>query len=165
METTPSELERYEELQMQAIDFARTGDTDTLRRMIAVGMPVNLSDAKGQTLLMIASYNGNLETTRMLLEAGAEVDRRNDRGQTPLGGVAFKGNLEAVKLLLDYGADANADNGNGMTPLSYAKMFGRHEVAAYLQSQGAKCTLRDRLLGIPGSIFGHLVPGQDKMAS
>ena len=58
--------------------------------MLNAGLPVNLADAKGQTLLMLASYNGNLETTRMLLKHGADVDRRNDRGQTPLGGVAFR---------------------------------------------------------------------------
>ncbi len=160
METIQSELERYEELQRHAIDFARNGDTYTLWCMIDAGLPVNLSDNKGQSLLMIATYNGNLDTAQMLLTVGAEVDRRNDRGQTPLGGVAFKGNLEAVKLLLEHGADINADNGNGMTPLSYAKMFGRREVAEYLQSCGAKCTFRDRLLGIPGALFGHLVPGQ-----
>jgi len=64
---------------------------------------VNLADAKGNSLLMLASYNGEVETTRMLLGRGADVDRRNDRGQTPLGGAAFKGDEEIVALLLAHG--------------------------------------------------------------
>lgn len=76
---------------------------------------MKLGDHRGNTLLMLASYNGNVETTGMLLEHGAEVDSRNDRGQTPLGGVAFKGCEEIVALLLEHDADVDADNGAGMT--------------------------------------------------
>ena len=66
--------------------------------MLRHGLPVNLADNKGNSLLMLASYNDHLETARMLLVHGAGVDRRNDRGQTPLGGVAFKGYEEMVTL-------------------------------------------------------------------
>lgn len=154
---TDAEEARYAELQRQALDFARHGETNALRLMVEAGLPVNLCDAKGQSLLMLASYNGNLETTRMLLALGAEVDRRNDRGQTPLGGVAFKGYLDIVKLLVTHGADIHADNGGGMTPLSFAAMFGRHDVVGYLVSCGAQLRLRDRVLGIGGSLLGQVV--------
>src|SRR5579859_1250248 len=112
--TTESEEKRYAELQQMALDFARHGETERLATMIEHGLAVNLLDTRGQTLLMLASYNGNLETTRMLLEYGAEVDRSNVRGQTPLGGAAFKGYEEIAALLLDHGADIEADNGGGM---------------------------------------------------
>jgi hypothetical protein len=101
-------------------------------------------DARGNTLLMLASYNGNAETARMLLEHGAAADRRNDRGQTPLGGVAFRGYEQIVTLLLEHGADIDADNGGGMTPLMYAAMFGRARVAAQLQARGASLRRRNR---------------------
>ena len=60
-------------------------------------MSVNLTDHKGNTLLMLASYNGNFETTKMLLEYKAEVDRKMIEGQTPLAGVCFKGYFDIVK--------------------------------------------------------------------
>ena len=98
MQTAVSEAEekRYAELQELALDYVRSGETESLAAMVRHGLPVNLADAKGNTLLMLASYNGQLETARMLLAAGAQVDRRNDRGQTPLGGVAFTSTLPSA---------------------------------------------------------------------
>ncbi len=86
---TEAEERRYAELQQMAFDFARNGETKSLMEMINHGLPVNLADDKGNSLLMLASYNGNLETTRELIQTGADANRRNDRGQTPLGGAAF----------------------------------------------------------------------------
>ncbi len=142
---TEAEEQRYAELQLLALDCARGGQTETLAAMLASGLPANLADSKGQTLLMLASYHGHLDTTRLLLERGAEVDRRNDRGQTPLGGVAFKGELEIVSLLLDHGAEIDADQGGGMTPLMLAAMFGRTRVVDLLSARGASPQRRNRL--------------------
>ena len=142
---TEAEEKRYAELQHAALGFARHGETDSLAAMVDAGLPVNLADAKGNSLLMLASYHGNEATARMLLERGAEVDRRNDRGQTPLGGVAFKGCGEIVELLLKHGADVEADNGSGMTPVMFAAMFGRTAVMEQLRAHGASLTRRNRL--------------------
>ena len=145
MVITEAEERRYAELQALALDYARWGETASLAAMLFHGLPVNLADAKGNSLLMLASYNGNLETTRMLLKNGADVDRRNGRGQTPLGGVAFKGYAEIVSVLLEHGASIDADNGGGMTPLMFAAMFGRNEVVELLKLRGASLQRRNRL--------------------
>jgi ankyrin repeat protein len=142
---TKAEEKRYAELQTLAVDYARLGDTELLAAMLRHGLPVNLADAKGNSLLMLASYNGNLDTARVLLEFGAEVDRRNDRGQTPLGGVAFKGYEEIAILLLEHEADIDADNGGGMTPIMFASMFGRTGMVGQLKARGALLTHRNRL--------------------
>ena len=142
--TTEYEEKRYAELQMLALDFARRGETVELAGMLRHGLPVNLADMKGQTLLMLASYHGHIATTRMLLEFGADVDRRNHRGQTPLGGAAFKGEEEIVELLLKHGADIDADNGGGMTPLMFAAMFGRTNVVDLLKIRGASLQERNK---------------------
>ena len=143
--TSATEEARYAELQQTALDFARTGETEPLSEMLRHGLPVNLADAKGNSLLMLACYHGHADTARMLLARGADADRRNDRGQTPLGGVAFKGCEEIVALLLGHGADIDADNGNGMTPLMFAAMFGRTRVVEQLQAHGASMQRRNRL--------------------
>ena len=157
MQTTVTEAEEkhYAELQYMALGFARNGDTKHLAAMLHAGLPVNLSDAKDNSMLMLASYNGEVETAQMLLEHGADADRRNDRGQTPLGGAAFKGYEEIVALLLAHGADIDADNGGGMTPLMFAAMFGRTKVVAQLQAHGASLNRRNRL-GISARFMTHL---------
>ncbi|MCB2181896.1 MAG: ankyrin repeat domain-containing protein [Desulfobulbaceae bacterium] len=134
---TSEEEKRYAELQLMALDMARCGDTAELEKMVMAGLPINLCDGKGNSLLMLAAYNGRHETASMLLRYGAEVDRRNDHHQTPLGGVAFKGNLEMVRMLLHAGADINADNGGGRTPLMFAAMFGHRQIVEYLLERGA----------------------------
>jgi hypothetical protein len=134
---TEEEEARYAELQQFALECARDGETATLESMVAAGLPVNLADERGNTLLMLAAYRGREETARMPLARGAEVDRRNDHGQTPLGGVAFKGDLPLVEALLEGGAAVDADNGGGRTPLMYAAMFGHRLVVNRLLEVGA----------------------------
>jgi len=142
---TEAEERRYAELQHLGLECARRGDTELLRSMVEAGLPVNLADAKGNTLLMLAAYHDHAGTVRMLLERGAEVDRRNDRGHTPLGGVAFKGDEEIVALLLAHGAEVDADNGGGMTPIMFAALFGRTRVVEQLRRHGASLRRRNRL--------------------
>ncbi|BCX80163.1 ankyrin repeat domain-containing protein [Campylobacter sp. 19-13652] len=148
-----AELARYDELCLMALDFARQDRVDELAKMLDAGLSVNLKSHKGDTLLMLASYNDSLSVVRLLLARGATVDERNDRGQTPLAGAAFKGHLAVVKALVEAGADVNANNGMGATPLSFAVMFGRGEVAKYLKSQSAKSGIISKILSTFVRIF------------
>lgn len=153
MEATADELKRYEELQVIALDFARTGKTEDLKAMLQSGMPLNLSDHKGNSLIMLASYNGNLETTVMLVSFGAEVDKKNDRGQTPLAGVCFKGYLDIVKVLVKAGANIYENNGMGTTPIMFASMFGNYEIVKYLSEQNKNNNFKSKIYLITSKIF------------
>jgi len=135
MQISLEEQKRYEELQLFALDFARMGKTEDLKAMLEAKMPVNLCDHKGNTLIMLASYNGNAQTTQMLVDRGANVDQKNDRGQTPLAGVCFKGYLDIVKILVKGGANIYENNGMGTTPIMFASMFGNYEIVKYLNNQ------------------------------
>lgn len=139
------EEQRYEELCLMALNFARNNETQNLASMIDAGLPVNLKSSKGDTLLMLACYNNSFETAKMLLEKGALVDEKNDRGQTPLAGVCFKGYLDIVKLLVENGANIDENNGMGMTPYSFAVMFGRKEIAQYLLKKSKKTGILKRI--------------------
>lgn len=156
---TPEEEARYAALQLRALDDARDGATAELEAMIAAGLPANLSDTKGNSLLMLAAYHGHEDTARMLLRRGADPDRRNDRGQTPLGGVAFKGHLPLVRLLIEAGAQVDADQGGGRSPLMFAAMFGHRKVVECLLAAGADPSRQSvfglstrQLAGITGAI-------------
>ena len=117
-----------------AAELARKGDTAGLAALLKDGLAVDAQDAKGNTLLMLASYHGRAEVVQLLLKSGATVDLRNDKGQTPLGGVAFKGYVEIASLLLDAGADPLADQG-GSTPADFATLAGKSEILALLQAR------------------------------
>ena len=152
MEISQEEQKRYEELQLFALDYSRRGMTQDLKAMLDAGMPVNLCDHKGNSLIMLASYNGNAETTQMLANMGAQVDRKNDRGQTPLAGVCFKGYLDVVKILVGSGANIYENNGMGTTPIMYASMFGNYEIVKYLNNQNS--SLKSKLYLLISKIFG-----------
>ncbi len=160
MTLSAEEEKRYAELQAMALDAARHGELDLLEPMLEAGMPVNLCDEKGNTLLMLAAYHGHPQTVWALLRRDAEVDARNDRKQTPLAGVAFKGHLDVAKLLLDAGADPVADQGGGRTPVMFAAMFGHLEMVKLLESSAVKQGWRKsslgwlaRLMAIPRVLF------------
>jgi hypothetical protein len=75
---------------------------------VDAGVPANLSNDKGDTLVILAAYHGHPQTVTALLKRGADPDRPNDRGQTPLAGATFKGERAVIDALLDGGADPTA---------------------------------------------------------
>ncbi|MEU3196577.1 MULTISPECIES: ankyrin repeat domain-containing protein [unclassified Streptomyces] len=105
-----------------AMDLAREGGTDQLAEFVAHGLPVDVRDAAGNTLLMLAAYHGHADTVRTLVRLGADPDLRNDRDQTPLAGALFKGADDVVTVLREAGADL--DSGTP-TARAAAAMFGR----------------------------------------
>lgn len=110
-----------EEFATRMFDLARVGETEALRAYVAAGLPVDLCNGKGDTLLMLAAYHGHAATVRMLSELGADPGRANDRGQTPLAGAVFKKESDVVRALLDAGADPKAGTPSA---IDTARMFG-----------------------------------------
>jgi hypothetical protein len=93
---------------LEVVDFARTGETRSLADAIAAGIPVNLTNGAGDTLLILAAYHCHLDTVEMLLEHGADWARVNDRGQTALAAATFRRHRPIVTVLLAAGADPDA---------------------------------------------------------
>lgn len=113
------------ELATKLFELARTGEAATLAAYIDAGVPVNLCNDKGDTLLMLAAYHGQRAAVTALLERGADPDRANDRGQTPAAGAVFKGEDDILKALLAAGADPDAGTPSARES---ATVFGRTEV-------------------------------------
>jgi len=96
----------------EALDFAsriynaaRAGDLPLFNQALPAGLPPNMTNEKGDSLIMLASYHGHPELVRLLLSHGADPNRLNDRGQSPLAGAVFKNEDEVVEALLEGGAD------------------------------------------------------------
>jgi uncharacterized protein len=96
------------ELAGRVFDLARGGYTRELAEYVDAGVPVDLTNDKGDTLLILAAYHGHAETVGALLDRGADHSRANDRGQTALAAAVFKQSTATVTRLLQAGADPDA---------------------------------------------------------
>ncbi|MER7839472.1 ankyrin repeat domain-containing protein [Streptomyces sp. NPDC096040] len=113
------------ELATKIFDLARQGRTEALVAYLDAGVPANLTNDRGDSLVMLAAYHGHAEAVRELLARGGEADRVNDRGQTPLAGAVFKGETEVIKVLMEAGADPAAGTPSAADT---ARMFGKAEL-------------------------------------
>jgi ankyrin repeat protein len=126
----PSELDAdVIEFAHRMFEAARNGWADDLEHNLKLGLPANLTNDKGDTLLMLAAYHDHPDTVRVLLEAGADTSRSNDRGQTALGAAVFRQNEVTVRALLGAGADPDA---GGPSAREMAAFFQLAEMAAIL---------------------------------
>lgn len=125
------------------LDSVRRGDAARIASLLERGLPPNLRDHKGDSLLMLAAYHGHHDTAAALLRHGADPELANDRGQTPLGGAVFKGDRAMVELLLAQGARVDGAGPDGRTPLMLAAMFNRLELLEMLLARGADPGVRD----------------------
>ncbi|MEU6948728.1 ankyrin repeat domain-containing protein [Streptomyces sp. NPDC046316] len=113
------------ELASKVFDLARTGDAETLAAYLDAGVPANLTNDRGDSLVMLAAYHGHADAVTALLARGADADRANDRGQTPLAGAVFKGEDPVVRALLAGGANPEAGTPSAVDT---ARMFGKAEL-------------------------------------
>ncbi|QBJ89546.1 ankyrin repeat domain-containing protein [Streptomyces seoulensis] len=113
------------ELATKIFDLARQGRTEELVAYVDAGVPVGLTNDRGDCLLMLAAYHGHADAVRALLQRGADPDRINDRGQSPLAGAVFKGEAAVIQALLDGGADPAAGTPSA---IDTARMFGKAEL-------------------------------------
>ncbi|QKV91516.1 ankyrin repeat domain-containing protein [Streptomyces sp. NA02950] len=124
-ETEPAHDPEVLQLAAKVFDLARHGDTDTLAAYVDAGVPANLTNDKGDSLLMLAAYYGHPAVVSALLERGADPNRVNERGQTPIAGATFKGEEEVLRVLLAGGADPRAGSPSAVET---ARMFGRQDL-------------------------------------
>ncbi|KAI1483662.1 hypothetical protein K445DRAFT_322543 [Daldinia sp. EC12] len=96
----------------EAIEFAgrmynaaRAGEIEIFQQALPAGLPPNMTNEKGDSLLMLAAYHGHADLVKLLIQHGADPNRINDRGQSPLAGAVFKKEDSVIEALLEGGAD------------------------------------------------------------
>jgi ankyrin repeat protein len=110
-------------------ELAREGDAPALADALAHGLPPNLTNDKGDTLLILASYHAHADAVDVLLAAGADHSRANDRGQTALAAAVFRQSEPIVRALLAAGADPH---GGGPSAVETARFFDLPAMSALL---------------------------------
>jgi uncharacterized protein len=121
----PARGPEIRQLAAEAFDLARQGDATALADRIDAGVPVDVTNDRGDTLLMLAAYHSHADAVRVLLERGAQPDGDSDRGQTPLAGAVFKEAQDVIDALLEAGADPAA---GAPSAIDTARMFGKQEL-------------------------------------
>jgi ankyrin repeat protein len=101
-----------------------------------------VTDAQGQTPLMIAAAFGSFETVRLLADAGAAINTTSNAGLTALHLTAS--DVRKVRLLLDRGASVDVSSKLGRTPLLVAASTqGATAVVKVLLTKGANVNHAD----------------------
>ena len=120
----------------KAIDYATAHG---LREVVARLSCGNDRDARGNTPLHQAVYNGQGEIVRtLLLSDKSMLDSTNDGGETPLILACMQGNLVMVNLLLGTGADPGKAMLSGNAPIHYAAISGNRFIGeALLKAKAA----------------------------
>ncbi len=128
-----------------------TGESETVRRLIAEGVDVHTPGSYGAAPLTLASRYDNTDILQMLLEAGAEINASDKTGYTALMEAANCMKSDSLRLLIQCGAEINARSEIGATPLIYGVFaLGENfetptpnDVVAILLASGADLQLRD----------------------
>jgi ankyrin repeat protein len=75
-------LDQAEGLGARLLQAASEGHDMVVRQVLALGAPVNVTDERGTTALMIAARNGDLGMMQALLSRGADASARDSQGRT-----------------------------------------------------------------------------------
>jgi ankyrin repeat protein len=75
-------LEQAEALGRRLLQATTEGHDTAVRQLLAMGAPVNITDERGTTALMIAARNGDLGLLQALLSRGADPSVRDSQGRT-----------------------------------------------------------------------------------
>jgi ankyrin repeat protein len=124
---------------------AQTALLDTVMlSLLERGLPVNLKDGNGRTLLSYAASWGYESVVKTLLQKGAYIEQRDEHGHTPLSSAAIWSRSEAtVKLLCDSGAQIDTKDAQGRTPLSRAAAESQSQLVVILCDNGAEIDSKD----------------------
>lgn len=122
-------------------DLARNGDA-LLLEYLKGGLPPNLTNNRGDTLLMLAAYHGHTALVKgMLTEVPRPSDpnQLNGRGQSIVAGAVFKGYDEVVKVLIEGGADPLAGQPNAEeTAAMFNKLDGENGFKALFENAAGR---------------------------
>ena len=111
---------------------ARSGDTATMRLLLAAGADAKVITKDGNNALQFAAGIGYrdkqtqgtdaqaLEAVKLCMDQGLDINQADNKGETALHGAANRGSDVLVKFLVEHGAKLDAKSKAGFTPLDIA---------------------------------------------
>ena len=110
-------LASYEvdELAAQCVSWARHCRVDEIAYALSRGADINVRDASGNTMLIVAAQNGHRPVLELLVDRGADLNVTNAKGNSALHYLFAYGFQAEADLLISKGADDYAQNLEGYT--------------------------------------------------
>lgn len=97
--------------------LARHGHHDAVSALFDRGLPVDVRDAHGNTVLAVACQNGQRRVAKAALRRGADLNAQNRKGNTPLHFCYAFGYGDTLgAYLISKGADEAVRNAAGLLP-------------------------------------------------
>ncbi|WP_199184059.1 ankyrin repeat domain-containing protein [Cryobacterium sp. Y57] len=112
-------------------DLARDGLTGPLGEMIDAGVPLDVVNPRGDTLLIVAAYQQHPDTVAELLRRGADTSAINTMGQSAISCAVFRNNEVILRLLLEADADPRLGTHSGV---AIADQFGLPRMREVIES-------------------------------
>ena len=97
---------------------------------------INITNKKGWSPLMVASFEGKLLCCKTLIILGANLDQSNPNGTTPfmysMSHAKNSGNFEVAKLLIKEGCVTDALDMFDLSAIDYAKKNSDNDIIKFL---------------------------------
>ncbi len=119
-------------------------DVKKLSSFLKRGVPVDMRNEFGDTILMQAAGTGNIPLLEEILKHNPDIEARSrGRGDTAVMCAAESGKTKAVLFLHNAGAKLDARNNGKKTSLMLAAWEGHLDTVAQLRKLGANPRLKD----------------------
>lgn len=151
----------------QLLEAAGQGDVQTVIKLLALGVGVDVRDARGNTPLLLATDGNHVDVAKVLIDAGADVNAQNQIHDSAYLLAGAQGRLDILALTLSHGADLKSTNRYGGTALIPACERGHVEVVKVLLQAGVDpnhvnrlgwtCLLEAILLSDGGPVHQEIV--------
>ena len=130
---------REHKKQLDFFEACIVGDTDTIRKHLAIGQDINQRSADGFTPLGLAIFFRQPETARLLMDAGANLNLKatNTTQVGPIHAAVARSDIASLQILLLRGADPNLSQQRMMRPIHEAAAAGNLPIVAMLLMFGA----------------------------
>ncbi len=130
---------------------SRENDPAALKKFLAAGYKVDLTNPDGDSALHIAASAGAEKSAHLLMDRGAKLDQMGGAGRTPLMAAVIADQTLMVRWLLRNGADPQPKDADGFFPLMLAVREGRGgavaELAPYMRERLDDALLFAALVG------------------
>jgi ankyrin repeat protein len=125
------------------IAAAGAGDVAALQKLLALGLPIDATDAQGATALLRAAGNGHAAAVACLLEHGADAAHSAATGATVLSAAVSACRSDVVEVLLAHAVAVDQRLPGGGTALMIAAALGIPDLVAKLLERGADVNAED----------------------
>ena len=115
----------------------RSGDVETVKRLVQQGADVNSVNPFGDTPLATAINAGSAEILQILTDAGANVRGTDGAGNSFIHLALRQDNADLVRVLTSAGADPNEKDAIGNPAIQVAIVKNQPEIVRFLVNGGA----------------------------